>query len=124
MKKFLTICFVCIVPVLGWADISKCTGTAGKIITDINGNKYCRSHITMNWWSANAWCDVLGMTVINPSEDCYCSGEKCDTSVRCPNLKGVGEGEVWTNSKKGNQAVYTIILYNGSMESPPQKNQN
>ena len=78
-----------------------CAGGYGDIFTAVNGKKYCLSRTTMNWWSAHAWCNSIGKTLINPSEDCDCTGyEQCEVGLDCPNLKGIitdSNKTAWTN---------------------------
>ena len=71
-----------------------CANGAGYIIygndkdPDHNrpGTKYCLSKVSMNWWSAFAWCDAAGGKLISTSE---CNKSTTTEDVDCPNLKGI-----------------------------------
>ena len=88
------------------------------IVKGINGKTYCRSKVTMNWWSAHAWCEAAqGFDkLINPTEDCDCTGvEGCDTTLSCPNL-ATDTATVWTNMVASSVYVYCLRMYSGSIE--------
>ena len=70
---------------------ASCANGAG---TEIKGNDhgtYCLSKASMNWWSAHAWCDAIGMKLV-PLNECECNDEaNCDTEiptvqVECPSV--------------------------------------
>lgn len=108
MKKLLMLGLLLLgtTPVL--ADY--CANGYGDIFTAVNGKKYCVSRTHMNWWSAHAWCDSIGMTLINPSEDCDCTGlANCEMGLDCPNLNGIFSNiAVWTNSIANSSHSYVI----------------
>ena len=86
---------------------------------EIKGNSsgtYCRSRVAMNWWSAHAWCDSVGMKLVT-TNDCICSDEsKCDMTVACPNLYHPSESVgVWTATTQGSSAAYRVLLVIGSV---------
>ena len=97
-----------------------CAGGSGDVFTAINGKTYCLSRPMVNWWSANAWCDSIGMALVNPSEDCDCTGhEKCEIGPDCLNLKEIPT-TVWTNSALDVSSVY-VIWKGGSIGSVSKK---
>lgn len=86
---------------------------------EIEGNSsgtYCRSRVAMNWWSAHAWCDSVGMKLVT-TNDCICSDEsKCDMTVACPNLYHPSESVgVWTATTQGSSAAYAVYLSSGNV---------
>ena len=107
MKAFLTAVgttTLMLISVNAWAD-DVCANGRGILKTAPNGQRYCMSKMPMNWWSAFAWCDSVGGILVHPSEDCDCSGEACDLTVDCPNLKGLNS--FWTRSKR-KSSPYTV----------------
>ena len=96
---------------------ASCANGAG---TEIKGNDhgtYCLSKASMNWWSAHAWCDAIGMKLV-PLNECECSDEsKCDMMKQCPNLYGTGSNWVWTTTPSSSSAAYHVYLLNGSVST-------
>ena len=94
-----------------------CANGAG---TEIKGNDhgaYCLSKATMNWWSAHAWCDAIGMKLA-PLSECECRDEsKCDMMKQCPNLYNTGNSWVWTTTPSNSSAAYRANLNNGDVDS-------
>ena len=92
-----------------------CANGAG---TEIKGNDhgaYCLSKATMNWWSAHAWCDAIGMKLV-PLNECECRDEsKCDMMKQCPNLYNIGSAGVWTTTPSGSSSAYHISLSTGNV---------
>ena len=90
-----------------------CANGAG---TEIKGNDhgaYCLSKATMNWWSAHAWCDAIGMKLA-PLSECECRDESnCDMMKQCPNLYNIGSGGVWTTTPNGSSSAYYVSLGGG-----------
>ena len=86
--------------------------------TELKGNDhgtYCKSNVGMNWWSAHAWCDAIGMTLV-PLSECECSDEtKCDMTKQCPNLSSIGSGGMWLNITSGSSDAYRVYLNDGSV---------
>ena len=92
-----------------------CANGAG---TEIKGNDhgtYCVSKVGMNWWSAHAWCDAIGMKLA-PLSECECRDEsKCDMMKQCPNLYGTGSNWVWTTTPSSSSAAYAVGLHDGNV---------
>lgn len=93
MNKYLIVCVFLFLTSLSFMSIAQevsCANGQGVLLKGVNGQKYCRSRVSMNWWSANAWCEsVVGVSsLVDTNDDCDCSGiAGCDTTVPCPNLK-------------------------------------
>lgn len=108
MKKLLILGLLLLgtTPVL--ADY--CANGYGDLLTAVNGKKYCVSRTDMNWWSAHAWCDSIGMRLIDPGEDCDCTGlANCEAGSDCPNLNIIRSGIfVWTNAIDNSSHSYVI----------------
>ena len=118
MKKIVFMLFL--LAFSGEVLAESCAGGQGVVIVAVNGKKYCRSKISMNWWSSHAWCDAAeGVSkLVDPNEDCSCVGTSgCDTTVSCPNFKGVGGGYIWTKSSFASDAAYKIHLSTGEIDS-------
>ncbi|MBR4931745.1 MAG: hypothetical protein IKZ02_01815 [Alphaproteobacteria bacterium] len=101
-----------------------CANGAG---TEIKGNDhgtYCVSKASMNWWSAHAWCDAIGMKLA-PLSECECRDESnCDMMKQCPNLYGAGGNWVWTTTPSGSSSAYAVHLDNCSVPANPRTHNN
>ena len=68
MKKFLFI--LCMFSSVANAEIS-CEDAGGTLFKGNDGKtEYCLSFHGMNWWSANAWCQSLGMELVDVQTEC------------------------------------------------------
>ena len=88
MKKFILIAGICFMSGMVQAQITDtpCANGAGVIVNgSVTGKTYCKSNAYgMTWWNAYAWCDAIGMQMIDAS-DCLCSGGTMDcTKKQCP----------------------------------------
>ncbi len=83
-----------------WAE---CLGTQK---TGADGYQYCRSNVSMNWWSAIAWCEATGMQLISLDR---CNGRNGDITGdnSCPNFKGKVSSFL-TSSTPSYNKVYAI----------------
>ena len=82
-KQIITLC-AGILLFSGIAHAESCANGAGKAASGANGNMYCMSTAYMNWWSAFAWCEAIGGSLVDVTEDCACTGSSCPT-VSNPN---------------------------------------
>ena len=99
------------------AESASCAGGAGVEFEGNDHGTYCRSVITMNWWSAHAWCDAIGMKLM-PMEECECRDESnCDMTKQCPNLYVPSQGHVyaWTATPSSNSGAYRFLLSTGAV---------
>ena len=98
----------------------KCDGPSGGTgtkVVGVDGHSYCRSNIKMNWWSAFAWCEGIGKTLVS-LEDCNgIDGSVPASDVACPNFDHKGSGDVWTSSVPRNDGAYRITLSSGAVVS-------
>ena len=94
-----------------------CAGGAGQTVTGVDGKIYCRSNISMNWWSAFAWCEAAGKTLVSLED---CNGQNGDVSgtAQCPNFAGRGVDRWhWTSSVPGASNAYNVNLSSGAVSS-------
>ena len=54
-----------------------CADGAGTYGNGWDNREYCKSNVAMNWWSAFAWCEAIGGTLADATDDCACSGSSC-----------------------------------------------
>ncbi|MGN0919853.1 MAG: hypothetical protein ACI4OR_03770, partial [Alphaproteobacteria bacterium] len=95
-----------------------CANGAGTVINGADGKTtYCKSNIAMNWWSALAWCDAAGMSLISLEECNGKDGAFAGTGEsNCPNLAGVaGNNWVWTTSVSSANSAYCVVLSSGAV---------
>ena len=60
----------------GWTN-DNCVKRGGEIITEsINGMRFCRSNIGMNWASAHSWCQKHGGHMASMSNVCPGTSQK------------------------------------------------
>ena len=96
MKKLLFIICLFIVSNSVNAKVS-CDDAGGIQRTGRSGNiEYCLSSQTMNWWSANSWCDAVGGTLFDIAADCSLGA----AGYICPQIRGMGfpVGYLWTKN--------------------------
>ena len=82
MKKCLGFAFCLWIMFSVPAVAASCAGGSGTVLTGVDGTSYCKSNITMNWWSAFAWCDAIGGRLIDVTTECI----KTTGTSGCPNL--------------------------------------
>ena len=94
-----------------------CAGGAGQTVTGVDGKIYCRSNISMNWWSAFAWCEAAGKTLVS-LEDCNGQNGNVSGTAQCPNFAGVGPSNwYWTSSVPNASGAYYVNLSSGAVAS-------
>lgn len=72
---------------------------------------FCKSNITMNWWSGFNWCASNGGTLA--SLQSLCPGMM--TGSVCYPLKGKGSSEwIWTSTSSGEGSAIALNPSNGS----------
>lgn len=112
MKKYIGM--ICLSVLLSTSAVAEsCAGGSGTVITGLDGTRYCKSNITMNWWSAFAWCDAIGGQLIDITTECI----KTTGTTGCPNLTGVGDGLVWTRNVPNSVHTYYVNLSSGLVQS-------
>lgn len=116
MKKVLILGLFLLGTTPAFADY--CANGYGDVFTAVNGKKYCVSRTLVNWWSAHAWCNSIGMRLINPSEDCDCTGlENCEAGSDCPNFNGISSNKTfWTNSIQSTTHVHALNTISKQLE--------
>ena len=91
---------------------AKCEG--GTEITNTAGTTFCKSNVTMNWWSAAAWCKENGLHLATMYEMCPTwDGNTGDG--KCPELNGKGSDRVWSATASGSERAFTVNLSDGNV---------
>ena len=111
MKKCLGFAFCLWIMFSVPAVAASCAGGSGTVLTGKDGTSYCKSNISMNWWSAFAWCDAIGGRLIDVTEECI----KTTGRSGCPNLTEVGGGLVWTQNVPSANLAYLVDLSSGAV---------
>lgn len=112
MKKYIGI--ICLSVLLSTSVLAEsCAGGSGTVVEGLDGTRYCKSNITMNWWSAFAWCDVAGGQLIDITTECI----KTIGTTGCPNLTGIGSGWVWTQNVPSAIYAYNVSLSSGAVST-------
>ena len=113
MKKFLFI--LCMFSSVANAEIS-CEDAGGTLF---KGNdketEYCVSFHRMNWWSANAWCQSLGLELVDLQTECEKRGTSIVATSPCHQLqKGAVPSEAWAkNTSSSSRALYIYLQGGG-----------
>ncbi len=81
----------------------------GTEITGKNGHVYCKSNITMNWYTAFAWCDTQGRTLATMEQMC-----DIDDTQRWDGNTGTGKCLNLAGASSENQYVWSAIPYGSS----------
>ena len=92
-----------------------CANGAGTQVIGVDGEIYCRSNVSMNWWSAIAWCDAANMRLVSLDR---CNGKNGNISgdVGCPNFKGTGSVSCWTSSVPSGSSAFYVNLSSGAVD--------
>ena len=81
----------------------------GTKITGKNGHVYCKSNITMNWYTAFVWCDTQGRTLATMEQIC-----DIDETQRWDGNFGTGKCLNLVGVSSENQYVWSAIPYDSS----------
>lgn len=97
---------------------ASCEG--GTEITGKNGHVYCMSNVLMNWYSAFAWCDSQGRTLVTMEQACDIDEtERWDGGVgegKCLNMVEAGSNRnAWSSIPYEHNLAYYITLSTGSV---------
>lgn len=92
---------------------ASCEG--GTEITGKNGHVYCASNVTMNWYSAFAWCYAHGRSLATMEQICNIDEtQKWDGDVgegECPNIIGLGSAQyVWSSIPYASTLAFGVSL--------------
>ena len=93
-----------------------CNG--GTEVTNTAGTTFCKSNVTMNWWSAAAWCKENGLHLATMYE--MCPNWDGNTGLEtCPELNGNGSGYVhaWSATARGSENAFYVNLSYGVVDS-------
>ncbi len=126
MKRYVLLIGVMLslpLTVLSEEALTTCADGHGNLVKGNTSGTYCKSKITMNWWSAHAWCQSIGGEMIDLTEDCTPNGGNTST-VQCPNLANLGiTGGVWTRNVPNNSQAY-VVFYAGAVDKVNRINSN
>ena len=92
-----------------------CACEGGTIFTAANGDIYCQSNKTMNWWSAYTWCKANGMH--QPTIYEMCPDWNGNTGAGCSNMNGSTSG--WSATVKSSNQAYRVT---GGGVNPNKRN--
>ena len=110
-KKLLLACLIGLLSIT--SAYAKCDG--GTEITNTAGTTFCKSNVTMNWWSAAAWCKANKMQLATMYEMCP-SWDGNTGSNKCPELNGKGSGDAWSATASGSDYAFIVYLSNGDVD--------
>ena len=101
---------------------ASCEG--GTEITGKNGHVYCASNVLMNWYTAFAWCDAQGRTLVTMEQICdidetqYWDGNIGEGE--CLNMVGLGSAQyVWSSTSYSSSHAFDVNLSNGTVNTYP-----
>ena len=60
---------------------ANCTNRGGTIVQNVNNQSFCRSNLSMNWWSAHAWCKAHDGQLASITS--WCPGSAIANSTPC-----------------------------------------
>ena len=84
---------------------AKCDG--GTEITNTAGTTFCRSNVTMNWWSAYAWCRANGLRLATMYEICP-SWDGNVGNGKCPELSDGDGGWAWSSTVRNVGSAFFV----------------
>ena len=109
-KKLFLMCLIGLISIT--SVYAKCDG--GTEITNSVGTTFCQSNVTMNWWSAAAWCKANKLQLATIYEMCP-SWNGNTGSGKCPELSVNSSGYVWSATAKDNDAAFIVSLESGAV---------
>ena len=116
MKKFLFI--LCMFSSVANAEIS-CEDAGGTLFKGNDGKtEYCLSFHGMNWWSANAWCQSLGMELVDVQTECNKRTVSTGYTSACPQLKkgtAFSDLQGWAKNTSSPSDALIIVPYGGGI---------
>ena len=97
-----------------FARLERCTAENGGLLFEgENGQSYCLSRRTMNWWSAFSWCKGVGGELATIDEACPSTGYAV-----CTNIKGkqtvITSGYAWLTVPASTTSSYLVSLSSSS----------
>ncbi len=104
MKKMIL--SLCVLGLCGGSAYAACNGGTMR-------GGFCVSNVSMNWWSAAAWCQANGLHLATiydacPDWDGNVGGGKCGRVI-----DSSWSGYVWTSTASGTVYAYAVNLTNG-----------
>ncbi|MGN1092002.1 MAG: hypothetical protein ACI4RJ_05910 [Alphaproteobacteria bacterium] len=116
MKKFLLV--LCIFSSVANAEIS-CEDAGGTLYKGNDGKtEYCLSSRGMNWWSANAWCQALGLELVDLQTECEKKTVSNSITAHCPQLKMSRDVHiVWTKNISASSKAMDIEIAGGAIST-------
>ena len=121
MKKFLFI--LCMFSSVANAEIS-CEDAGGTLYKGNDGKtEYCVSYHGMNWWSANAWCQSLGMELVDLETECKKKTVSIVSPAVCPQLALDVPITAWAkNTSSSSKAMIMVLRGSGGIDSAYKNN--
>lgn len=102
-RKLFLLCLLGLLSVS--SAYAKCEG--GKEVTNSVGTTFCCSNVSLNWWSAAAWCKANGLHLATMYEMCP-SWDGTTGGGKCPEFNGIGTGFVWSSTANGASSAFSV----------------
>ena len=123
MKK--KIFLACLVALMSTTSVYSYTGecNGGSIVKSTTGATFCMSNKYLNWWSAQAWCQVNGSQIATIYE--MCPNWNGNTgSGTCPELKNVAGNYkfLWSATVSGTDNMFAVHAISGEVTNTYTKN--
>ena len=114
MKKILFV--LCIFSSVANAEIS-CEDAGGTLYKGNDGEtEYCLSSRGMNWWSAHAWCQALGLELVDLQTECEKKTISNSITWHCPQLRiGKNMCLAWTKNISASSKAMNIEIGGGAI---------
>ena len=109
VRKGIVLCMVACLFSLNAYGVCK----EGTEVTGKNGHVYCVSNVTMNWYTAFAWCDTQGRTLATMEQICDIDEtERWDGNTgegKCLNMVGAGLNRwAWSSIPSGSTSAFYV----------------
>ena len=109
-KTILAILMAMMMATTAYARLEGCTSENGGVLFQGgNGQSYCISRISMNWWSAFSWCKGVGGALV--TIDDACPGTGFD---KCTNIAGKTGGSAWLARPYNSDSAYSVDASSGN----------
>ena len=116
-KKLFLMCLIGLISTT--SSYAACNG--GTEITNTAGTTFCKSNVSMNWWSAAAWCKENEMSLATMYEMCP-SWDGNTGSGKCSELNGTGSDYVWSATASGSESAFYVLLSTGTVDTYRSRN--
>ena len=114
MKKILCVLMICLSLVITKPLLAGTCEGGTEFQGVVNGHTYCRSKVTMSWWSAFSWCKKQGRKLASLQQLCINWDGGTATGL-CHNMKGEETSVMWSSNPKDASSAFYVSSPSGNI---------